>query len=381
MAAAGAVVYGFWREAVAVDTGRIGRGDVIVTAEDEGVARVREVYLVSSPVAGTVQRSPVEIGDAVRKGDSVVAAILPATPGFLDERAMQMAEAELRAAEAALALANANLESASAQADFWRKQLARIEKLRVGATVSERTVDETQMETSARIAAEQSAKAEVELRVREVERAKAALLAPNSAYMAGAGRCCLKVMAPEDGVVLKIQTESEAVIPAGAPLLEIGDPRSLEAVAEFLSRDAVRVRPGARATIEGWGGEPLNARVRQIDKAGFTKVSALGIEEQRVKVWLDLTGPPAQWERLGHEYRVIVKVAIEEVRDALRAPVSALFRHADRWAVFVRRDGRARLTPLKIGAKNFEWTEVLDGLRVHPRSYFFLTKLSEHETN
>ena len=360
---AAAAAYGFWPDPVPVDTAKIGQGDVVVTVEDEGISQVREVYSVSSPIAGTVQRSPVEIGDPVVKDKTLVAAILPAVHGFLDERAMQMGEAELKAAQAALTLAQANHQRAVTEADFWRKELARMQKLRVSATVAERTVDQTRMEADARIAAEQSAKAEVDLRARELERAKAALLNPPAVYSGSSSRCCLKVMAPVDGVVLKIQNESEAVVAAGAPLLEIGNPRDLEIVVELLSRDAVRVQPGARAAVESWGGEPLNARVRRIDKAAFTKISALGIEEQRVKVWLDLTDPPSRWERLGHDYRIIAKTVVEESKGVLRLPVSALFRHGDSWAVYVRRNNRARLVRVEIGEKNFDWAQVTGGLQ------------------
>lgn len=363
LGAAALIVYGFWPDSAPVDTAAIGRGDVIVTVEDEGISQVREVYRVSSPISGTVQRSPVEIGDLVTKDRTVVASILPAVQGFLDERTMQMSEAEVKAAEAGLRLARANHERAAAEAQFWRKELTRAERMRMGATISERTVDQTRMEAEARAAAEQSAKAEVDLRARELERAKAALLTPPSLYTAAKGRCCLKVMAPENGVVLNISNESEAVIAAGAPLLEIGNPRDLEIVVDLLSRDAVRVRPGARATIEAWGGPPLNARVRQIDKAGFTKVSALGIEEQRVKVWLEITDPPGKWERLGHDYRIIAKIIVEDAKDVLRVPVSALFRHGSSWAVFIRSNNRARLTDIQIAERNFEWARIVQGLK------------------
>jgi HlyD family secretion protein len=361
--AAVVIAYGFWPTAVPVDTATIGRGDVVVSVEDEGISQVREVYRVSSPVTGTVQRLPVEVGDPVGKDKTVIASILPAVLSFLDERTMQMGEAGVKAAEAALALAKANLERATTEADFFRKELSRVERMRIGATISERAFDQTRMDAEARVAAEQSAKAEVDLRARELERAKAALIDPPSLYTAAQGRCCLKVMAPEDGVVLKINNESENVVVAGAPLMEIGNPKNLEIVVELLSRDAVRVRVGARATIESWGGPPLNARVRQIDKAGFTKVSALGIEEQRVKVWLDLTDPLNLWDRLGHDYRIIARIVVEEAKDVPRIPVSALFRHGDSWAAFVRQNGRARLARFQIAERNFEWARIVSGLQ------------------
>jgi len=360
--AAALIAYGFWPNAVPVDTATLGRGDVVVTVEDEGVSQVREVYSVSSPIAGTVQRSPVEVGDPVQKRETVVASILPSVAGFLDDRTVQMRRAAVKAAEASLELAKAKLERAESMADYWTKQLERLERLEVGKTVTERTLDETRMEARAHLAAVRSAQAEVSLREKELEQAKAALLDPPAVYSGGESRCCLKVPAPESGVVLDIHNESETVVQPGAPLLDIGDPRDLEIVAELLSRDAVKVRVGARAIINAWGGPPLRARVRRIDRSGLEEVSALGIEEQRVKVWLDITSAPEEWEQLGHDYRVIVRIVVNEQTDVLRVPVSALFRRGEDWAVFVREEGRAQLRTIALGARNFEWAQVTDGL-------------------
>jgi HlyD family secretion protein len=357
-----ALTYGFLPDPVPVDTATIERGDVIVSVEDEGISQVREVYRVSSPIAGTVQRSPVDVGDKVVKGQSVVASIRPMVPSFLDARSVQMGEAAVKSAEAGLTLAKANYDRAVTEARFWSKELARMENLRVGSTIAERTVDQTRMEAGARVAAEQSAKAEVELREKEVERAKAALLEPTATYSAASDRCCLTIEAPENGVVLIVHNESETVVAAGAPLLDIGDARNLEIVIDLLSRDAVRVSAGAPAIIDAWGGAPLHARVRFIDRAGFKKISSLGIEEQRVKIWLNLTDPPEQWERLGHDYRVMAKIVVDEAKAVLRVPVAALFRQGDNWACFVRRGDRAELALLDLGKRNFEWAEVVNGL-------------------
>jgi len=360
--AAALVAYGFWPEPIPVDTAKIGRGGVVVTVEDEGVSQVREVYSVSSPIAGTVQRSPVEVGDEVKEGETVVASILPSVSGFLDDRTVQMRRAAVKAAEAQLQLAKAKLERAKSMADYWTKQLERVENLEIGRTVTQRTVDETRMEARARVAEVRSAEAEVELREKELEQAKAALLDPPAVYSAGEGRCCLKVPAPESGVILHIHNESETVVQPGASLLDIGDPRDLEIVAELLSRDAVKVRVGARAIINAWGGPPLEARVRRIDRSGFEEISALGIEEQRVKVWLDITSPPEEWQQLGHDYRVIVRIVVNEQTGVVRVPVSALFRRGEDWAVYVREGDRARLRRIELGARNFEWAQVTDGL-------------------
>lgn len=360
--AAALIAWGFWPNPVPVDTAVIARGDVVVSIEDEGRSQVREVYRVSSPIAGTVQRSPVEVGDSVEEGTTVVASVLPSVPGFLDARSVQVNEAAVKAAEASLQLAKAKLESAESMADYWTTQLARLEKLKVGQTITQRALDEARMQAQTHMAAVRSAQAEVELRQEEVEQARAALLEPTAIYADRNGQCCLRVPAPTSGVVLKIHNESETVVQPGAPLLDIGDPRDLEIIAEFLSRDAVRVETGARAEITAWGGPPLGAKVRRIDRAGFKEVSALGIEEQRVNIWLDITEPPEKWAQLGHDYRVIVRIVVQEETDVLRVPVSALFRRGSSWAVFVHEDGRARLRLIALGARNFEWAEVTDGL-------------------
>jgi HlyD family secretion protein len=356
------IAYGFWPEPVPVDIAKIGRGDVVVSVEDEGISQVREVYRVSAPVAGTVQRSPVEVGDEIKKGETVVASIVPSVSSFLDDRTVEMRQAAVKGAEAQLELAKAKLERAKSMAEYWTRQLERVENLEIGRTVTQRTVDETRMEARARLAEVRSAEAEVNLREKELEQAKAALRDPPAVYSGGKGRCCLSVPAPESGVVLEIHKESETVVQAGAPLLDLGDPQDLEIVAELLSRDAVKVRTDVRAIITEWGGPPLEARVRRIDRSGFKEVSALGIEEQRVKVWLDLTDPPEDWAELGHDYRVIVRIVVNEQTDVLRVPVSALFRRGQDWAVFVRADGAARLRRIELGARNFDWAQVTDGL-------------------
>jgi HlyD family secretion protein len=356
------IAYGFWPDPVPVDTAVIARGDVIVSIEDEGRSQVREVYRVSSPIAGTVQRSPVEVGDKVEVDKTVVASVLPSVPGFLDARSVQVNQAAVKAAEASLQLAKAKLESAESMADYWTSQLSRLEKLKVGQTITQRALDEARMQAQTHMAAVRSAQAEVELRQEEVEQARAALLEPPTVYAGRNGQCCLRIPAPTSGVVLKIHNESETVVQPGAPLLDIGDPRDLEIIAEFLSRDAVRVETGTRAEITAWGGPPLSAEVRRIDRAGFKEVSALGIEEQRVNIWLDLTDPPEEWAQLGHDYRVIVEIVINEKTDVPRVPVSALFRRGENWAVFVREEGRARLRIIELGARNFEWAHVSEGL-------------------
>jgi HlyD family secretion protein len=185
---------------------------------------------------------------------------------------------------------------------------------------------------------------------------------PASVAAPGGPNCCIQIRAPVTGRVLKIVQDSEAAVPAGAPLIEIGDPLDLEVIADLLSTDAVQVRAGASVKIDGWGGAPIKGQVTRVDPAGFLKVSALGIEEQRVRVTIDFAEPSAAWSQLGHDYRVIVHVTTWQGDDVLTVPVAALFRKGDDWAVFAVKEGRARTTLVKVGHRNARMAEIVSGL-------------------
>jgi HlyD family secretion protein len=201
------------------------------------------------------------------------------------------------------------------------------------------------------------------VRESEYQVARARLMSPGSTRRGAADCACITVVSPVNGRVLRIVTESEGVVLAGAPLVDVGSPEQLEVVVDLLSADAVRVQPGQRVIIEAWGGErPLAGKVRRIEPFGFTKVSALGIEEQRVNVVIDITAPRENWLRLGHGYRVEPRIVLWEAADVLRVPLSALFRHGERWAVFVESAGRAQLRDVEIGQGNGLEAEVRSGL-------------------
>jgi HlyD family secretion protein len=212
-----------------------------------------------------------------------------------------------------------------------------------------------------------SAKALVEVRRNERASVAARLGEPSGTAPQSDPACCIQLPAPVAGTILKIVQESEAVVQAGAPLIEIGDPRDLEIVADLLSSDAVRIKPGAPVRIDGWGGSPIDGRVTRVDPAGFVKVSALGIEEQRVRTIIDFVDPPEAWPQLGHDYRVIVHVTIWSAQDVLMVPVAALFRKGEDWAVFAVKDGAARATAIKIGQRNSRMAEVQSGLAAEDR--------------
>jgi HlyD family secretion protein len=366
---AGALVYAFLPQPVPADLAEVSRGALRVTVDDEGRTRVKEVYVVSAPVAGRVLRIDRHVGDQVEAGETVLATIQPTAPTFLDLRGKRQAEATVHAAEAALQLAEAELARAQAEYEFARSDLARARKLASGDTISQKALDNARRAFKTSEAAVAAAEATLRVRSFDLETARASLIEPGSD---ASGRreegCCVSVRAPVDGCVLRLVQESEAVIAAGAPLVEIGDPRDLEVVVDLLSRDAVRIREGAEVAIDEWGGAVTVAgRVRRIEPTGFTKVSALGIEEQRVNVIIDFTDPPERWQSLGHGYRVEAHIVVWRGEDVLRVPVSALFRHGEDWAVFVLIEGRARLREVVVGHRNSLAAEVLEGLEAGER--------------
>lgn len=348
---------------VGVDTAAVVRKPLIATVSDEGVTRIREVYHVSSPLTGEVERSPREAGDYVTAGETVLAVLHPVDPTFVDERSRRELEATAAAAEAAVALADARVIEAEARHTFALSDVARAKRLRASNTISARVLEERELAASAALAALGSARAEAAMRRRESESAQARLLQPSAVRIEpGTPECCITVHAPTDGVVIEVAIESEQVVVAGTELMRIGDPSDIEIMVDLLSREAVKVPDGARGWIDGWGGPRLDATVRRVDPAARTEISALGLEEQRVEVILDLDGPIEPDNRLGHNYRVIAHIVVDEVADALTVPLSALFRTDGAWTVFVVEDGTARLRGVEIGLRSTTDAEVRTGL-------------------
>lgn len=357
------VAFALWPKPVAVDMATIGTGPLEIFVEDEGVTRIRDVYTVSSPIAGKVLRSPREVGDEVIADKTLVAVVEPTDPNLLDIRTQRVNEAAVEAASAAVTHAESQVRHAESQLEFARSDLRRATALTAGLTISERAIDKARLEVASAESAVASAKATLEVRRRELESAKANLIQRAEEQPRSEG-CCIQLRAPVSGRVLKIDTESEQVVPAGKPLIEIGDPSNLEIVVNLLSRDAVRVEPDATGWVDSWGGPtPLKARVVRVNPTAFTKVSALGIEEQRVETILDFTDPPERWQRLGHEFRVIVRISVWRRDDVVQVPLGALFRQGAQWAVYVFDDGRALLRNIEIGERNLESAQVLSGLK------------------
>ncbi|SDA84326.1 efflux RND transporter periplasmic adaptor subunit [Mesorhizobium qingshengii] len=366
--AAGAVWFA-WPRPTAVDLATLTKGPMQVTIDDEAKTRVRHVYTVSAPISGDVLRisPPLHLGDQVTKDETVVAVMQPTLPSFHDARTHEELRSALAAADAAVSLAAAEMRRIEAALAFSRTELVRAEALARTEAISLKVLDGAKFDVETNEAALASAKAQLEVRRNERDSVAARLGEQSGAAPEPDRACCIQLRAPVTGSVLKIVQESEGVVQAGASLIEIGDPLDLEIVADLLSTDAVRIKQGAPVWIDNWGGPPLQGRVSRVDPAGFTKVSALGIEEQRVHTTIDFTDPPANWSALGHDYRVTVHVTIWKAEGVLTVPVGALFRQGDDWAVFTLRDGRARTATIKVGQRNNRTAEVLSGLAAGDR--------------
>lgn len=355
---AGLLAVALWPRAIDVEVAIVARGPLTVTVDEEGVTRVRDRYVVSAPVFGRVLRIGLDPGDVVKKGD-VVARLRPEAPPLLDARARAEAAAAVEGARAVLGRARAEEQRLRATWSQAQRELARARELGHDGLTTGQQLDAR--EADARTAQDAAEGATFAVRAAESELRRAeARLAPGS--RASPDRI-VTVPAPVDGVVLRRVRESESVVPAGDPLVEIGDPTRLEIVADLLSTDAVKVKPGARAIVDQWGGaRTLEARVRRIEPSGFTKVSALGVEEQRVNVILDVVDPVEAFAALGDGYRVEVRIVTWESADVVIVPTGALFRQGGAWAAYRVSAGRAALRALTVGARTGQQAEVIEGL-------------------
>lgn len=357
------LVAAFRPQAVPVDLASAERGPMRVTIDEKAETRVKDSFVVSAPIPGRVLRTTLEAGDAVIAGETIVASIEPADPTLLDPRAQAEAEASLEAARSALTLAEAELEQADAELDFATAELARMRALLERGATSQQVVDQAERAFRTRRAARLTAEAALDVRRHEFDVARARLITAVDTRGLAGPCACADLTAPVTGRVLQIFQESEALVASGTPLLEIGNPAELEIVAELLSEDAVRVASGQRVIVDRWGGTgTLEGRVRRVEPYGFTKTSALGIEEQRVNVVIDLTGPPERHAALGHGFRVEVRIVIWEADAALQVPLTALFRRGDDWALFAEQDGRAALRSVDVGERNGLTAEIRAGL-------------------
>ncbi len=353
----------FSPRAVPVDMQTVGLSELVVSVDEEGETRVRDIFVLSAPVAGRMLRIEAEAGDAVVANETVIAEIEPVDPTFLDVRSEAQAQAAVSAAESAKRLAQAEVDQWAAEVDFARAELDRARELIADNTISERDLDNAKRNDRTARAAYATRIAALQVRNFELERARAQLLSPAEARSRRVDCDCVPISSPVDGQILQVLIESEGVVNAGAALVEIGNPADLEIVVDLLSADAVKVSAGQKVMIEGWGGDkPLTGRVRRVEPFGFTKVSALGIEEQRVNVIVDIVSPPEQWTRLGHGYQVDLRIVLWERVDVITLPLTALFRDGDKWAVFVASDGEAERREVVLGKRNGLEAEITAGL-------------------
>lgn len=344
---------------IEVDQATVTRGPMSVTIDEEGETRIRHRFVVSAPVSGRLQRIELEPGDRVVAGRTVVARVQAEAPPLLDARARAEAEAGRSAAESALGRARAEEQRAIAELDLARRDLARERELDKGGLTTRQAVD---VRESAVRNAEEAARAatfSVATASSELQRTNARLRPDR---LDAEGRV-LSVLAPINGVVLRRLRESASAVPAGEPLLEIGDPLNLEVVSDLLSTDAVQVRPGAKVRLEQWGGDrPLTARVRRVEPSGFMKISALGVEEQRVNVLMDVDDPANAAGVLGDGFRAEIRIVIWEADNVVQVPTSALFRKGEGWAVYVITADAVRLADVTIGHQNGQVAEILNGV-------------------
>lgn len=341
------IILGLRPQPAPVEIARVVSGPLRATVSEEGKTRIKQRYVVAAPVSGQLRRIAFKPGAAVEAGVTVVAVIdpLPASP--LDERNRALAEARRDSTRRVL-------EKSLTSHELARNELRRIEQMFHAGTISPQELESAKMRETA--AARDVAAAEGALRQVEAELAVTGL--------AGASASApVEVRANATGRVLHVFQESARAVAQGTPLLEIGDPADLEVIVEMLSRDGAAIAPGAPVVLEQWGGPtPLEGRVRLVEPAAFTKYSALGVEEQRVNVVVDITSPREQWTTLGDNFRVEARVITWESGSVLKLPVSGLFRQGNAWAAYVVRDGRAALVPVQAGRASGAEIQIVEGL-------------------
>jgi len=353
------IIWGFLPSAISVNTDQAEVAPLEVTIEEEGKTRVTDRYTISAPVTGYILRIPFEVGDTVTAGQKLF-DIQP-VPDLISARQREVAQAQLEAAKARLKQANENLDLALEEKRIADVELQRIQNLYEAGIGTEQGLDEAKL--AARRAAAQKASAEFSVSVaeHEIQAAQSTL----KTFQTSGQKEEIAIAAPVSGSLLQIHKKSEGTIQAGAPILEMGDPYSLEIKVDLLSTDAVKVEPGTKVRIKRWGNDRiLHGIVRRVEPSGYTRISALGVEEQRVPVIVDLVSPRDQWERLGDGFRVVAEFIIWQGDNVLQVPSSSLFRiRGDQWALFVVDDGTARVREVESGHQSGLRVQITDGLK------------------
>jgi HlyD family secretion protein len=359
------LVFAFIPEKVKVDLISVEKGDLTVSVEGEGKTRIHDIYTIYTPIEGRVTRIESNAGDSVIAGKTIIANMYPANPAFLDKRSEIQAKADINGAEAALALASSRVRQAQAQLKFDQSEYKRAQELFNNKMISTAELERAEIQLTMQKAEKDTSIANRALMESRLKAAQAELLQPELTGDIESEACQICIYSPVDGHVLRILHKSESIIPAGTALVEIGDPKDLEVNIEMLSTNAVKVKVGDKAFIKRWGGvEDLTARVRVIEPSGFTKISALGVEEQRVNVILSLTEPYDKWKSLGDAFRVEAKIVIEDIKGVNKVPLSALFRQNGEWSVLKVIDGEVILQAVIVGKRNNFFAEITQGLTV-----------------
>jgi len=352
------IIYGFKPAPVWVDVATVQRGPLSVTIEEEGKTRVIDRYVVSSPVAAYARRIDLKVGDSITQGQSLM-QLEPLPSAVLDSRSRAAAKARIEAAKSTFEASREQAAAAQAEAELAQLEYDRIVNLCKVQCASKGEEDQALTKLRSSQALEQSAQFAVDVAHHQLEAAQTALAYAGTTN----GEHQLTIASPINGSVLKVLRESEGVVGAGEALIEVGDPTQLEVEIDVLSSDAVKIAAGTKVLFERWGGnEALQGRVRTIEPVGFTKVSALGVEEQRVLVIADLSSPTEQWQRLGDGYRVEASFILWQQEDVLTIPASSLFRFKDGWAVFVVEGDTAKRVAVELGQRNGLTAQVLSGL-------------------
>jgi HlyD family secretion protein len=360
--AAGLMVWAFAPRPVEVETATVTRGPFRKTVDEDGKTRVRERYVVSAPIPGRLLRVDLKAGAAVEPG-TLVARLAPAAPTPLDARTEVEYRERLGGAEATRSRAIANTERASVALEQAKAEATRASKLADQGFASRQALDNAQREVELKAKELAAAQFDAHAAEHQVALAQAALARYRQDAGGKAAGTVWEIRSPMPGRVLRVVQESEATVAAGAPILELGDPAALEVVVDVLTAEAAAIRPGAPVDLDHGGGAPVLAgRVRLVEPAAFTKISALGVEEQRVNVLIDFAAPPTAWGNLGDGHRVDARITVETAADAVLVPVSALFRHGGGWAVFAVSGNRAQLRLVTTGSRNGLVTVVLGGL-------------------
>jgi HlyD family secretion protein len=363
---AGLFAWALRPQPIPVEVAAVVRGTFTQTIEEDGRTRVRERYVVSAPLAGRLARIRLKPGDEVQAG-MTVATLWPAAPAMIDARTARELNERVGAARAALAQAQANAARAEAALQQAHIDLERQRKLQGEGFLAPAALDQAQLTVQIQTRALEAARFAVDGARHDLAQAQAALIRARDAAENRRPGAAWDISSPVDGRVLRVLQESETVVGIGAPLLEIADPQDLEVVVDVLSGDGVRIGTGARVVVDAGAGLQLAGRVRRVEPAAFTKVSALGVEEQRVNVIVDLLALPERARVLGDQFRVDARITLLERADALIVPVAALFRDGEQWAVFVADGGVARKRMVRLGGRSPTDAWIEDGVAADER--------------